>query len=179
MKFLQTLFAIPLLLLLAACGNPEPAPEAKVPAETDPALAAVFVDTAPAGEAVPIPEARSLKAPGDPVVLEGRIMGVTHPFVEGRAVFVLGDNATLTACSDTEGDQCATPWDTCCEPSEIRQAGTATVQIVDAEGDILRQGLEGVNGLEKLATVRVAGTLAPDSTPEAMIVNATAIHVSP
>jgi hypothetical protein len=42
---------------------------------------------------------------------------------------------------------------------------------------VLRQGLEGVNGLAKLSSVRVAGTVSPSSGPQNLIVNATAIDV--
>lgn len=169
---------LPITLMLAACGGGSPETTSPEPAPVDPAVEAVFTDAPPAGEAEPIPQVKTQGKAGKEVILEGRVMGVMNPFVDNRAVFVLGDNATITPCSDMEEDHCPTPWDACCDPNEIRQAGTATVQIVNAEGDVLKQGLEGVNGLEKLATVRVAGTLAPNTSPESLIVNASAIHVA-
>jgi len=165
-------------LLLAACGgstSPEQ-PEAAVP-EPAPEISAVMSAPVPEGVAIPIPEARTTKTQGDTLLLEGRIMGVMHPFVQGRSLFVLGDNATITPCSDMTTMTCETPWDACCDPVEVRKAGVATIQIVDEEGALLKQGLEGVRGLQKLSTVRVMGTVAADSTPESLVVNATAIEV--
>lgn len=170
------LLTLVLPILWAACGGPEPEAAAPSPA-IDSAVQTVLDSRPSAGEPESIPEVRVTAEPGRPVLLEGRIMGVMHPFVENRAVFVLGDNATLTACGDNPGDTCSTPWDACCDPVDIRQAGTATIQIVDADGRVVHQGLEGVNGLEKLATVRVAGTLAPAASPGSLVVNATAIDV--
>ena len=128
--------------------------------------------------AQPIPEARKAAKPGETVLLEGRIMGVLKPFVAGRAVFILGDNDTITPCSGMpDPDHYPTPWDACCDPSENRVNGTASIQIVDENGDILKQGLEGVKGLENLATVMVFGTVAPESSPESLLVNASTISV--
>ena len=39
-------------------------------------------------------------------------------------------------------------------------------------------GLEGVGGLEKLSSVVVKGTVAEGSSADALIINATAIHVA-
>ena len=164
------------LLLLTACGVGT-VTTTTAPVPLDPAIETVLRHPLPEGAALPIPEARKEQKAGDAVLLEGRIMGVVKPFVEGRAAFVLGDNATITPCSDMEDDHCAEPWDACCDPNEVRMAGTATIQIVDESGAVIRQGLEGVHGLEKLASVKVAGVLAPTSTEAAMIVNATAIRV--
>lgn len=104
-------------------------------------------------------------------------MGVMEPFIESRAVFVLGDNSVITPCSDMETDHCPTPWDACCDPSSTRAEGTATIQIVDESGQLLRQGLEGVNGLEKLASVKVSGTVNKSSSANSLIVNAESIEV--
>jgi len=173
MKSTPLLLLLPLLFL--GCGKPGPSePPPTLGSELATVFAAEFVE----GPPIPIPEARTAIAPGESVTLEGKIMGVMHPFVDGRAAFVLGDPATITSC-DLMGDDdhCTTPWDACCDPSDIKQAGTATIQVVDAEGQVVRQGLEGVHGLENLARVRVTGTLAPGSSESTMIVNATGIRV--
>lgn len=159
-------------LVFAGCGEKEEvvAPEVTIPA--------AFVDALPAGTPTPIPEARTQFKPGDEVLLAGKVMGTTLPFVEGRAVFVLGDEATITPCSDMEEDHCAIPWDACCDPADVRRKGTATVQLLGEDGKVLAQSVKGVKGLKELSRVTVAGVVAPQSTPEAMIVNAHAIYVA-
>ena len=57
--------------------------------------------------------------------------------------------------------------------------GLATVQIVDSNGRVLKEGLEGVGGLANLAKVTVSGRVAEGSSPESLVVNATAIKVNP
>jgi len=136
-------------------------------------VAAVFSAKPTLANPTPIPEARTKVKPGDTVLLEGKIMGVKTPFVEGRSVFVLGDTGTLTPC----GCSCKTPWDLCCAPHEARLAGTATIQITDASGVVLRSGLRGVRGLRELSQVRVEGVVAEGSTADTLIVNARGIEV--
>jgi len=104
-------------------------------------------------------------------------MGTPSPFVEGRAVFVLGDEATITPCDAMAADHCPKPWDACCDPADIRMKGTATIQVIDESGRPVKAGLKGVNGLSELSRVTVTGTVAPHSSQMAFIVNADAIHI--
>lgn len=166
------------LFALASCGEKRPSASSSAPAAADPALAAVFTTTAPAAPRA-IHEARAQAKPGDDIVLAGRVMGSEQPFVAGRAAFVLGDPAILTACSDRPGDECATPWDNCCDTPEAKRDGTATIQVLGADGRVARGSLEGAGGLAKLSKVIVAGKVAAGSGPESLVVNATAIHVLP
>lgn len=160
------------VLLISGCGKKEASfqnQEVEIPD--------VFVSVPITGKPVPIPEARKAK-PGDEVMLTGLIMGVLQPFVEGRGVFVLGDEATVTPCDRMgDDDHCKTPWDACCDLSEVKQAGTATIQVVGDDGRPIRTGLKGINGLAELSRITVFGRVAKNSSPEAFIVNATAIHV--
>ena len=159
------------VVLIAGCGENEKnvqTSEVEVPA--------VFVSDPIAGEPVAIPEARNAE-PGDEVLLTGLIMGVHHPFVEGRGVFVLGDEGTIVPCDKMDDDHCKTPWDACCDPAEVKQAGTATIQVLGEDGKPIRAGLKGMNGLAELSRVTVSGTVAENSSAEAFIVNASAIHV--
>jgi hypothetical protein len=169
------------LLALVSCGEKKPSaassPDAAA-AAADPALAAVFTATAPAGPRA-IHEARAAAKPGDEIVLSGRVMGADNPFVAGRAAFVLGDPALLTTCNERPGDECPSPWDTCCDTPEAKRDGTATIQVLGADGRVAKGTLEGVCGLAKLARVVVAGKVAPGSGAESLVVNATAIHVLP
>jgi hypothetical protein len=148
-------------------------------AETAPAVdfSPWFVATPPAG-ARPVHVVREDAVPGDEVVLTGKIMGRTSPFVDGRAAFVLGDTTLLTPCNERPDDECPTPWDLCCDDKEAIRVGTATVQIVGENGRVLPHGLKGVKGLTELSTVTVTGTVGETSTPEALVINATSVHVA-
>lgn len=117
-----------------------------------------------------------LKA-GDTVTLEGKVMGSKHPFVDGRAVVVIGDETTLESCDLMESDACKTPWDVCCDSSEDILAGTVLIQVLDAEGQLLKHGLKGVKGLTELSRVRVKGTVAPFESGETVSINAEAIEL--
>ncbi|MGB6221462.1 hypothetical protein [Haloferula sp.] len=144
---------------------------------TSPELAAVFVDTI-ADEASPIHLARTTVQPGDLIVLKGQVMGALEPFVEGRAAFILGDREKLTPCNEMgDGDQCPTPWDACCDTKEDFRVGTATIQVVGDDKRVLKEGLEGVGGLEKLSKILVKGRVAEQSGPGNLVVNATAIQI--
>ncbi len=109
-----------------------------------------MLTAAPAGA----PKAIAAK-PGDEITLSGRIMGNATP-----------------------GDDCETPWDSCCDSPEDKKRGIATIQIVDAGGRVLKEPVEGVGGLEKLATVTVTGKVAKGSSPDLLMVNATAIRAA-
>ena len=177
MKTTATIMAgIVIVGALTGCSRdhaeePPPAPAAELPG--------IFVTSMPQGSAIPIPEARKQFKPGDDVILTGRIMGTKYPFVEGRSVFVLGDEGTLTHCDAMgEAGHCPTPWDTCCDTPVERAAGTVSIQVVGADGKVLPLGLKGVHGLKELSRVTVVGKVAPNASPEAFIINATAIHVA-
>jgi len=132
----------------------------------------------PAGSGDSIFAAHKTAKPGDEITLKGRVMGSAKPFVEGRAVFILGDPEKLTACNTNPDDSCKTPWDTCCDPSELIKQSTAVIQIVDAEGKVLKEGIEGVSGLSKLSTVTVTGKVAKGSSAVLLLINASAIAVA-
>lgn len=133
--------------------------------------------SAPAGEPVAIHKARTTAKPGDTITLTGRVMGNIKPFVEGRSIFVLGDTETLKACSDNPDDACETPWDTCCDDPDAIKQGTATIQVVDAKGKVLKEGIENIKGLQKLSYVVVSGKVAPGSSADLLLLNAEAIKV--
>lgn len=156
------------LLLLVGCGKPAQEVESE-----QVAVPPVFVEQPITGTPVSIPKARTQFKAGDEVVLTGLVMGVPAPFVEGRAVFVLGDDGSMAPCTDG----CSMPWDACCDSESARMAGTATIQVVDENGKPLRLGLKGINGLSELSRVTVAGTVAPNASAQAFIVNASAIHI--
>jgi hypothetical protein len=147
------------------------------PAAAPSAELAVILAAKPAAEAKAIHIVRTTAKPGDEITVSGRIMGNSKPFVEGRAVFILGDPELLTPCNENPGDNCETPWDNCCDTKEEKKAGIATVQVAGADGKVLKEGLEGVGGLVNLATVTVTGKVAEGSSADLLLVNATAIQV--
>ncbi len=158
-------------IAIAGCDKPET--EASAPAQS---VDAWFVESPPAS-AQPIHVVRADARPGDEVTVSGKVMGRTQPFVDGRAAFVLGDTTTLTPCNERPDDECTTPWDVCCDSKEDIREGTATIQIVGENGRVVAQGLKGVKGLKELSTVTVSGTVAESSTPEALVIDASALHV--
>ncbi|HSP41913.1 MAG TPA: hypothetical protein VLO11_03480, partial [Luteolibacter sp.] len=169
------------VLLLAACKE---SPQASTPASgeassADKVVLESVLNATPEGEAKAISEVKASAKPGDEVTVTGRIMGHVKPFVEGRAAFILADPSLITACSDNPGDECGTPWDACCDSPEDKKKAIATIQIVNADGRVLKQGLEGANGLANLATVTVSGQVAAGSAGDLLIVNASAIGVAP
>jgi hypothetical protein len=168
-----------LALSATGCGK-APTSETSAPATTEAApaaLAAVFHPVAATSTVKPIPELRTQVSPGDSVVLEAKVMGTETPFVDNRALFVVGDEGTLTSCDLREDDHCKTPWDNCCDDPDALRAGTATIQVVDGEGNVLKHGIRGVNGLKELSRVRIEGVVAPQSTADALIINATGIDL--
>jgi hypothetical protein len=139
-------------------------------------LSAVLA-ASPSGEAKPIHLIRTTAKPGDDITLSGKIMGNSKPFVEGRSAFILGDTEVLTACNEDPADKCTTPWDVCCDSPEDKKRGTATIQILGTDGRVLKESLEGIGGLANLATLTVSGKVAEGSSPDLLIVSATAIQV--
>jgi hypothetical protein len=152
------------LLCTLSCADESPAKVAEVPA-------ALFVEAAPPG-AVGVSEARAAATVGAEVVLKGMIGGRGRPFGASTATFVLVDPA-ITACPADEG--CRTPWDCCCFPREQIAANSATVQLVDAAGQVLAAGLDGRHGLAPQAEVVVAGKVR--AVDGGLLVDAQRIHV--
>lgn len=161
--------------LLVSCKEKEAASATPPAAASPSAELSKVLATEPKGEAAAIHTARTSAKPGDEITISGRIMGSDSPFVSGRAAFILGDPDILTPCNEMPGDTCETPWDTCCDSPEKKKQGIATVQIVGADGRVLKENLEGTGGLAKLASVTVTGKVAEGSTADALVVNATAI----
>lgn len=176
MKTMKYTAAVLAALAVVACDQ---ATQVKVdPPESGPsAVLSAVLDAAPEGEASPIHMARQTVQPGDKVTLKGQVMGAEEPFVEGRAAFILGDREVLTPCNERPDDPCPTPWDVCCDSSEDKKRGTATIQIVGEDGRVLKESIEGVGGIEKLSKLTITGTVAEGSGADRLMINAMAIAV--
>ena len=149
------------------------APEPAVSGRISQVLGAVVAEA----EARGIAETKPTLAAGDTVTLKGKVMGTMHPFVDGRAAVVIGDDTTINSCDLMPDDHCRTPWDACCVASEILQAGTAMIQIVDAEGQVVKRGLKGIEGMRELSRMRVSGTVVSGGPEAPLVVNAEAIEL--
>ena len=169
-----TIIALTALALASCQSKDDDSTAAQQPASAE--LTAI-IDAKVDGDAQDIHVIRQTAKPGDTITIKGRIMGNDNPFVEGRAAFILGDSEVITACSDRASDGCSTPWDTCCDTPEDIKRATATIQIINADGRVLKEGIEGVAGIEKLAKLLVTGTVAEGSTAERLVINATAIDL--
>ena len=175
MKMKTVFVALATAALLASCENKEASTTAPPASGPSAALSAVLA-AAPTGEPKPIHLIRTTAKPGDEITVSGKIMGNEKPFVDGRSAFILGDPAVLTACNADPADKCTTPWDVCCESPEDKKRGIATIQIVGADGRVLKESVEGVSGLINLATVTVSGKVAEGSSVDVLIINAQAIR---
>lgn len=163
------------LIFVTACGKND-APQVTV--EPGVNLNEFFTSTAPP-DAAEIHVARESAEPGAEITLQGRVMGRSKPFVDGRAAFVLGDRTLLTPCNEKPDDECDTPWDVCCDSAENKRKGPETIQIVGDDGRVISENLRGMNGVLELSKLTVHGTVAEGSSAEALIVNATEIYVHP
>lgn len=177
MKMKTTCLILATAALLASCGKKEESVTSPTVSAPSAALSAVLA-ASPAGEPKVIHLIRTTAKPGDEITISGKIMGNEKPFVEGRAAFILGDPEVLTACNEDPADKCSTPWDACCDSPEDKKRGIATIQIVGADGRVLKEPVEGVGGLTNLATVTVTGKVAEGSSVDALIINAQAIRSS-
>jgi hypothetical protein len=116
----------------------------------------IITSDTPAGPIASPKIVRATAKKGDRVSVTGRIGGGAVPWVKDRAMFtIVGDE--LEACTDHGMDGCPQPWDYCCEPkSDIAQC-SATIQINDAKGKLIRVGMKGKAGLVELSDVTVTG----------------------
>lgn len=172
---MKPIILLTLLALLSACGKSTPPPAAKP--ETPSTLDQVLGVSVPATENMSIAKLKPTLKEGDQVTLEAKVMGTMHPFVENRAVVIVGDEEVLTSCDLKEDDHCSTPWDVCCDSPESIQKATATLQILDQDGVVVKESLKGQKGLKELSRIRVRGEVASDPSTGALVVNASAIEL--
>jgi hypothetical protein len=130
--------------------------------------AGLIAESAP--EAPPLREVRRSASVGDTVTFTGYIGGRAQPFVSERAVMLVADIEAAPPCTDG----CPVPWDACCTPSDVIIANSATVQVVDAAGALLRVGLEGQGPLQCGAEVTVVGKVR-ETGEKLFVVDATKV----
>ena len=176
MKCNQALLIPLALVLLAGCSKQTSTSSPAEPSTAGSALDKVVGQEVAQTEDMSIVSVKPNAKEGDTITVEGKVMGTLHPFVDHRAVVMIGDESTITSCDLMDDDHCQTPWDACCDAPELRTAGMITVQVVDANGKVVAQGLKGVAGLKELSRVRVRGTVATIGGG-ALVLNASAIQL--
>lgn len=164
-------------IVLSGCGNDQTADNssgnssASATGNTGAASPAWILTSVPS-EWREIGEAKRVVAEGEEIVLRGRIGGRANPITEGSPVFIMMD-AAIPSCADKEDDHCSIPWDYCCETKETIAANSATVIVVDADGNPIGSGLDGLKPLDE---VIVVGTVDVRPNESVLTIKATGIH---
>lgn len=180
MKTTSMILAAVTFLTVASCQKNNTAGEStSTPEATASSLQSIVLEAAPS-DAQSIAEARAneLKV-GQTITIKGKVMGRIDPFVSGRAMLVMGDPAKLTSCDTKDCSECETPWDVCCDDPDDIKSFTATVQVLDSDGKLIKQGLKNIDGVKELSQLIVKGTVAEGSNPDNLLINATGIHIQP
>ncbi|MBX3387852.1 MAG: hypothetical protein KF691_00205 [Phycisphaeraceae bacterium] len=178
MPQLLTLNLAAIALVLVACDQKQASAPSKAPTATSPAAipSEAFLAVAPA-DAKPVKDVKAVAKSGEKVTVVGRIGMGDEPFVKDRAVFTIVDLG-VKYCGEETKDSCHTPWDYCCEPSDVLAANSATIQFINGNGQPLRTELNGVHGLKPLTIVSVVGTVA-EGTGNSLVINADSVYVKP
>lgn len=170
-----TLFAAASALLLSACGQKSSKEPTTEPAAAK-SLETIQILHSKPSDALAVKAAREQLQPGDQAVVFGQIGGAKEPFLQGYAGFVLADTEVVF-CNESGDDLCPTPWDACCEDPEKLKASRASVQFVDAGGNLVESGLRGFAELEPLREIVVTGKVADSATPGNLIIHAQGLYL--
>ena len=179
-KSIATFVIFTLSIMGSGCdsGSKTPPPSAPASGATAALPGTLFLKSAPAN-AKDVDELVASAKPGESVVIRGVIGGSEDPFVSHRAIMTIADRK-LKSCADMgDKDHCKTPWDYCCEPRESLKVNLASVQVVGADGKVMKTDLKGQGGLDGLRRVVVEGKVAPESGKDSLVINATGVFVEP
>lgn len=172
---IKTLCLLTSLALLACDSGTTTSTNGDTPAAHP--LASVLISDAPANP-ISVVEARKNPTVGTEVIVSGDIMGKPEVFVPNRAMLTLGDPNVLTTCNRRPGDLCEAPWDVCCDDGEVIKKSIVTIQLLDADGNLIKTGLKGLGDMKELSSLVVKGTVADGSNADNLIINAGAIHIA-
>lgn len=177
MKYNTIILAICTAFSLAACQQKTNSDTSDAGEQAN-ALTSLMLTTAPENPQT-IAQVRQSVELGKSITLSGKVMGHKSPFIDGMAMMLIGDPDKLTSCDIKHGDRCTTPWDVCCDEPEDIKNFIATIQVLDANGELIKQGLKGTQGLKELSHVIITGEIAEGSNAENLLVNATGIYLKP
>ncbi len=164
-------------LLVLGCGGEQASNEpAAAEGEAEAPSGAQYVLAAEPQDAKGVIEVRANARNDDNVVVVGRIGGRLNPWIADRAAFSIVD-PSLVACNDNEGDNCAAPWDYCCETDKLPDA-TVLVKVVDESGNLVAVDAKKLLGVKELQTVVVQGKASRDDAQNLTIL-ASGIFVRP
>ncbi|MFH5802818.1 hypothetical protein [Alienimonas sp. DA493] len=151
--------------LAVGCGAPDG--DATVTDAAAPTVqnAAYLAPAEPEG-AKGVGEVKASAEDGDEVTVVGLIGGDRAPFVDGLAAFTIVD-PKVPYCAADEG--CPTPWDYCCQQDKV-PANSATVKLVDENGELVAEGAKALLGVDELAEVVVRGTAEKDDAGNLTVV---------
>lgn len=124
--------------------------------------------------AVGVKDAKGNANEGDNITVRGIIGGRMDALSTDSAMFVMVDAGLENNCL-SEDDHCSTPWDYCCALPEDIQANSATVQLVDGDGNAMAFDLSG-QGFSPLDEVVVIGTVAARPSEQVLTIRATGLH---
>ncbi len=176
MKFNLLLLTLATAVTLSSCGDKKDINTADTSLNISGSLQSLILSEAPDG-AAEIAAVRKTAKKGDTVTIQGKVMGRKDPFVNGRAMMMLGDPNKITSCDLNHDDGCPTPWDVCCDDPDVIKASTLTVQVLDTDGNLIKEGIKGLAGIKELSQLVVTGTVADGSTADNMLINATGIYI--
>lgn len=161
-----------LVMFNLGCGHAPSRPTAAIPSKDGGTYLLAAIPANPQG----VVAARSSLQDNDEAVVEGRIGGAVNPWVEGQAAFSLVDTA-LKPCDEIEDDNCATPWDYCCDTDELPRS-MAMVKIVNGEGTTVAVDARQLLGVRELQTLIVHGRARRDEVGNLTIL-ADGIYLKP
>lgn len=166
----RILFSLIAALALSSCGDKDSAAATAPASEAAHPHSRLLRPISGKEHAVDVAAARALK-PGDEVIVRGRLIGAGDVFAEQQAMFIIGDPALVKPNYAKPKPHMA-----CCTPAEIKAAHTLTAQVAGDDGLPLTGTLKGLGGIKELDYVILQGTISPDSTEQAPLLNITALE---
>ena len=176
MNPLRTLTGIALVSSLTLVAGCDSAPSDGDTAETTTVQvepASWLLGEAPA-EYREVAEAKQNAEAGEEIVLRGRIGGRLDPISGESPAFIIMD-ASVPSCADKDHDSCPTPWDYCCETPDSKAANSATIVVLDANGNPTDEDITAA-GLAPLDEIIVVGTVKARPNQSVFEIHATGIH---
>jgi hypothetical protein len=173
-----------LLAVMVGCGSDTTSRETKIKvtgtsdlSSTAPKLPEGLVLTAAPAGAKDVGATKKEAKDGETVVIRGRVGGrESDVFTPGYASFYLGD-MKLTPCNEKPGDACKTPWDFCCDDSDVITANLVNVEARGADGKPLKIDLKGVQGIDLLSILVVKGKAVKKENDPNVTIIAEGIYV--